>query len=141
MEEYSWAITQTVRLSCCGRSGSCVLGFSFQLRSPLRARSIFNVYTQLLIAPELWNVIIAKGKSAHSWRRYIGDGGKSKYFTNKKNVSQTSMLNKGGAIPTLGGAISILGGAILILRCAILILGGAIPVLGGAILSLISFSM
>ena len=52
-EEYCWAIAQTVRLSCCGRSGSCVLGFSFQLRVPLRARTIFNVYTQLRIAPKL----------------------------------------------------------------------------------------
>ena len=89
-----------------------MLGFSFQLCSPLRARSVFHVYTQLRIAPELWNVITAKGKSAHKWWRFIGDGGKSKYCTIQKNVSRASMLSKSGAILILGGAIPILGGAI-----------------------------
>jgi hypothetical protein len=28
VDEYCWAITQTVRRSCCGRSGSCLLKFS-----------------------------------------------------------------------------------------------------------------
>ena len=93
--------------------------------------------------------------SVHSLRRYIGDGGKLKYFTIQKRVSQASMLISnggaililvgngptlggaipilGGAIPILGGTIPILGGAILILGGVVLILGGALPILGGTI--------
>jgi hypothetical protein len=111
-----------------------VLGFSFHMRSPQRARTNFNcaplyVHVQFsicILSYELHrnfrNVITAKGKSVHSLRRYIGSGGKLKYFTIQKCVSQTSTLSKGGAIRILGGAIPILGGAVPILGGAVLIL-------------------
>jgi len=35
VEEYHWAITQAAERFCCGRSGSAVLEFGFQLDSLL----------------------------------------------------------------------------------------------------------
>jgi len=38
-EEYRWAITQAAGRSCCGRSGTSVLEYGFQVDSVLRTNS------------------------------------------------------------------------------------------------------
>jgi hypothetical protein len=44
-EEYSWAITQAARLSCCGRSGSSVLEPGFQLDLLVCAHTVDHTLT------------------------------------------------------------------------------------------------
>ena len=46
-EEYCWAITQAMGRSCCGRSGSSVLDFTFQLGSLLCTQTVDHMYTQI----------------------------------------------------------------------------------------------
>ena len=48
-EEYCWAITQTVGRSCCGRSGSGVLDFEFQLDSVVYTHTHTHTHTSIYV--------------------------------------------------------------------------------------------
>ena len=49
-KEYCWAITQALRRSCCGRSGSSVLQLGFQPNFPLQTLTADHMHTQLRLA-------------------------------------------------------------------------------------------
>ena len=52
-KEYCWAITQTARRSCCGRSGSNELEFGLQLGSVVYTHIFDHMITQFRVAPHL----------------------------------------------------------------------------------------
>jgi hypothetical protein len=52
-EEYCWAITQTARRSCCGRSGSNELEFGVRLDSVVYTHIFDQVITHFRVAPHL----------------------------------------------------------------------------------------
>jgi len=73
-EEYCWVITQTAGCSCCGRSGSSVLGFGFQLDTLLHTyvrkyvRTFSSEWGRIWLVPELLgqNICARRAASAHN---------------------------------------------------------------------------
>jgi hypothetical protein len=56
-EEYCWAITQAAGRSCCGRSGSSMLEFGFQLDTQVYAKVVDRVMQPIPVAKlsEAWD--------------------------------------------------------------------------------------